>query len=238
MTRRATLVWLSLATGLPGCFPTSQGTTMVPPSSPFAGTTLASSGFKQDQLAPSAPPATQEAAVNVARVGLKVASANPALGMRPQFVTVGGDTASPEIFHRGDYEVVITETMARQCKTEGELAAVLSQELGKMVAERAAANLANVTDHGPPVDAPSIGNDRGGAFGPADGTRMMELAKYERKRALAREQATPPDPTVLARTYLEKAGYNPADLEMVAPLLRTADGNNRLEKLMDVPAPK
>jgi hypothetical protein len=228
MARRAGPVWLSLLVVLPGCFPTTE--TAVIPTSPFGGGSTTASAYRSS---PSASPATREAAVNVARVGLKVVTANPGLGLRPRFETVGGDDAPLELFHNGDSEVLITETLARKCKTEGELAALLSMELGRMASEKAAIGIGDISDRGPPP-AVNVGNEYGGAFGPADGTRMMELAKYERKRALIREQAAPPAPDVLARAYLKTAGYNPTDLDAVGPLLRSADGNDRIEKLMAV----
>ena len=82
------------------------------------------------------------------------------------------------------------------------------------------------------MDVP-VGADSGGAFGPPDGTRAMELAVYERKRRKAAEAAaTPPDPDALALAILQKAGGNPADLEAAAPLLRAADEHMAFEKQM------
>jgi predicted Zn-dependent protease len=158
--------------------------------------------------------------------------ANPGLGIQPKFMTLGKEGAL-ELFHDSSSNIYITETLARQCKTEGELAALLSTEIGRIVSERAAVRLNDVSDRGPPP-AVDVGNDHGGSFGPADGVRMMERAKYERDRKLAREQAVPPPPDLLARAYLQKAGYNSSEMDAVAPLLRAADGNSRLEKLMTI----
>ncbi len=224
MARRAAPLGLSLLVVLSGCLSATEGTQLIP-SSLFGGTGTAARFTPDGQ----APPATAEAAGNIARVGIKLVNENPSIGLRPVFKTIGGD-AKPELFHRGDSEVLITESLARQCKTEGELAALLGTELGRMVAERAGKGVPDVADRGPPP-AVSVGNEYGGSFGPADGTRMMELAKYERKRALARQQAAP-DPDVLARAYLEKAGYNPADVDAVAPLVRKTEGKGQLEVLM------
>jgi hypothetical protein len=236
MARRAGLLGLSLLLVLPGCFPTpATSSAALVPSPPFGSGTAASAGFLQD--APAAAPATTEAAVNVARVGLKVVAANPSIGALPHFVTIGGESAPLELFHNPDGDVFITETLARQCKAEGELAALLGTELARIASERGAAGHTAAGEGGPPPTV-NVGNDYGGSFGPADGTRMMELAKYERKRALAREQATAPAPDVLARVYLQNAGYNPADVEAVAGLLRAAQRSSKLEKLMSVPAPK
>jgi hypothetical protein len=226
MARRAGLVWLSLLVVLPGCFPSTE--TSVIPTSPFGGGSAAVAAYTRN----TAPPATQEAAVNVARVGLKIVTANPSLGVRPRFVTYGGD-APLELFHTGDTAVYVTETLARKCKTEGELAALLSMELGRMASEKATLGPGDVADRGPPPVV-NVGNEYGGRFGPADGTRMMEVAKFERQRALAREQAAPPAPDVLARVYLKAAGYNSTDLDAVAPLLRSVENSGQLEKLMSV----
>jgi hypothetical protein len=231
MARRAGPVWLSLLIVLPGCFPTSE--TAVIPAAPFGSGIGATAHLGQDAPAPAA---TTEAALTVGKVGMKVISANPTICLHPRFITIGGESAPLEIFHKGDSEVVITETLARKCKTEGELAALLCTELGRIVSERASLRLNEEADRGPPP-AVDIGNDHGGTFGAADGTRMMELAKYERKRTLAREQATPPAPDVLARAYLQMAGYNPADLDAVFQLLRAADGSAKLEKLVTVNGP-
>ena len=82
------------------------------------------------------------------------------------------------------------------------------------------------------MEAP-VGKDYGGAFGPPDGTRAMELAVYERKRRKAAEAAAaPPDVDALARAILQKAGGNPADLDAAAPLLRAADEHMEFEKQM------
>src|SRR5687767_5559943 len=54
-----------------------------------------------------APPASQEVATRVLRVAGKVLDANPQIGMRPTFSTIG--VAQSEIFHRGTSEVFITE---------------------------------------------------------------------------------------------------------------------------------
>jgi hypothetical protein len=182
-------------------------------------------------------PASEEAARRVVTVGAKVVSANRSTGLRPAFSTIGAP--EPEIFHRGTAEVWITEGLVRQCKTEGQLAAVLSRELGKMVSEREALASASVRapDRGPPVNVP-VGTDSRGAFGAADGVRLAELAKYDKTRHRPDDPLPPPpDPDVLARTYLTNAGFTTADLDDVAPLLKTAEANVTFERqLSSIPA--
>ena len=174
-------------------------------------------------------PGSEEAAKRVLQVGGQILASNPNLGVRPTFTTIGAPLE--EIFHQDDKVVFITEGLVRGCRTDGELAAVLCHELGKMAAERQE-RAATPPDPGPPMDAP-VGKDYGGAFGPPDGTRTMELAVYEHKRRKAAEAAaTPPDPDALARTILEKAGGKASDLEAAAPLLRAADEHMTFEKQM------
>jgi hypothetical protein len=227
----ARVVWPvgpSLLLALSGCMQMPESTALIP-FSPFTSTTSAVARMPGDS--PVAPAATAEAAVNVARVGRKLVAANPALGLSPSFVTVGGEAAAPELFHRGDAEVIVTESLARKCKTESELAAVLSRELAKMASEHTMVGMVVASDRGPPP-AVNVGNDYGGMFGPADIATRTELARYDQKRARAREQLQPPDPDVLARAYLQRAGFDPAALDAVAPLLTAADANGKLEKLM------
>ena len=162
-------------------------------------------------------PATEQAAKRVLQVGGQILVSNPNLGVKPVFTTIGAP--GEEIFHQDDKVVFITEGLVRECDTDGKLAAVLCHELGKMEAERHE-RAAPPRDSGPPMAAP-VGTDYGGAFGPPDGTRAMELAVYERKRLKEQEAAAAPlDADAAARALLEKAGGNVADLQAVAPLLR------------------
>lgn len=140
-----------------------------------------------------------------------------------------------EIFHRvqsGVAQVWITEGLVKECKTDGELAAILSQELGKMASEEIAKSqpLRGEWDR-PPLMSPQIGNDIGGTFGHASGTDMMIAAREEKYRRQAqRSFQAPPPPEDLARIYLKSAGYNPADLDTVMPLLRKAAKNEDVEQ--------
>ena len=129
--------------------------------------------------------------------------------------------------------VVRKETTGRKGKTDGELAAVLSLELGKMVAEREAlaSPQMRAPEGRPPMEVP-IGN--AAQFSAPDLTRMAELAPYDHERQRAGKRLPPLDPSVLARGYLEKAGHSKADLDAVAPLLSAAERNCALEKLINV----
>ena len=222
MTRRVWLVVGSLlAAG--GCLPEDGNLATV------------SAGFLDEAPQNTPPgrllhaPASEEAAKRVLQVGGQILTSNPTLGVRPVFTTIGAPLE--EIFHQDDKAVFVTEGLVRQCRTDGQLAAVLCHELAKMAAERQE-QAAPPPDHGPPMDAP-VGTDYGGAFGPPDGTRAMELAVYERKhRKLTEAAAAPPDVDALARALLEKSGGAPADWQAAAPLLRAADEHMAFEKQM------
>jgi hypothetical protein len=184
----------------------------------------------------SQAPATEATAKRVLAVGQKVVLANPQIGLRPVFITVG--SPEPEIFHKGGmlegYQVVITEGLANRCRDDAQLAAVLCAELGKLVSERealASPAVRQAEERPPPSE--SIGFDAGGTFGPPDGTRVMELAKYESKRPRAGTPPfPPPPPEVLARKYLTRAGFDAQALGDVAPLLRQAEDTFKVERQM------
>ena len=179
-------------------------------------------------------PAAEAVAKRVIAVGHKIVLANPGLGLRPLFIT--GGMPYLEIFHKGTgglngCQVIITEGLVNRCTTDEQLAAVLCHELGKVVAEREAAASLDVRqgeEHLPP-DVP-IGNDTAGTFGPADGTRMMEVAKIEKGRCKPGGKLPIPSADALALEYLKRAGYRADNLEKARPLLREADEHYSLEK--------
>ncbi len=160
-------------------------------------------------------------------------AANPQLDVRPLFRTMAVSQA--EVFHRGTAEVLITEGLVKQC-TEGQLAAVLAVELGKIAAEKEAQ--ATVKDRVPPRDPPPplfIGADASSSRGPADLTHLAELAPYERERRQAAAAAAPQaDPQQLAHGILLKAGYSATDLVAAEPVLKLAAQNVTLERQFNV----
>jgi hypothetical protein len=224
---RAALVLALLLAG--GCVPprlfdwSTDTDTRTVPASPFgapgpAAPVHSTASYTQ---------ASTDIATRVDFIGRKVLAANPEAGLRPLFATHG--SPQPEIFHQGTKVVNITDSLVKQCQTDAQLAAVLALELAKMVSEREALAPAGSRrlEVRPPIDVP-IGNAaQADAFEQA---RMAELARYDRQRQLASQPLPPPDPQVLARVYLEKAGYSRADLESVRPLLKQAEGNYILEK--------
>ncbi len=212
---------------LAGCLPLQtldpslgpQETPLVP-ARPFGGPA------QQTAAKPSFTPASGEMALRVDLVGRKVLAANPSVGVRPLFATLGAP--HPEIFHQGTQVIHVTEGLVKRCKNDGELAALICLELGKMVSEREAlASRRGRLPAGPPPISVPVGN--ASEFHPTDQVAAAELARYENERKQAARRR-PPDPQALAADYLQKAGYDRATLDAVAPLLEAADRNYLIEK--------
>jgi predicted Zn-dependent protease len=225
MTRRTLTACLPLALLAAGCLDET------PPRLVSGGPNPAAAVAQAQHRVMNAP-GTEAAAKRVLEVGRKLITANPKLGMRPLFITVG--SPKPEIFHRGGgvegHQIYVSDGMVDRCKDDAELAAVLAVELGKIVHEREA--LAAVQP--PPISEP-IGNDVAGTFGSPDGTHAMEMARYEQQRKKA---GPPAPPDKLARQYLELAGYQPGVVDDVAPILRQAEDNFVIEKHLDSAPPR
>lgn len=226
MAARMRPVWLAALVAVVGCVPDGRTLPLVP-ANPFAPP----SDF-QPGPAPhvaNAPPATAAAATRVALVGQKLLLANRQTGLHPAFRTAG--RPEPEIFHRGQGEIFVTEGLIGQCKTDAQLAALLALELGKMLVEREA--LAGPDAHRPerlPPMQSGVGPDANSAFGQADGVHAYEMYKYEKEQRRPKTPPPLPDPMVLAGTYLTRAGYSPRDLDEAAPLIKSARGNVKLER--------
>jgi hypothetical protein len=218
------------AIGLPliclaGCLPPESHSQLVN-ENPFGGPPVT----PPPSRAPFAPASTESAA-RVDALGRAILAGNPQVGVKPLFRTIG--TPDAEVFHRGTAEIDITEGLVRQCRTDGQLAGILCLELGKVVSERTAlaAPIPRAQERELPPDL-RVAGDLG-----SDMTRDAELAKYydpERRRRMA-AAALPPDPQVLARTYLTKTGYEAIELDGAAPLLRAASGNSKFEKQFTTP---
>jgi hypothetical protein len=222
MHRWAAVGWVCI--GAIGCVPGSSETLLVPHS------ILGPTAPPLQTLKMPENPAAAETAVRVAHIGQKLLAANPKAGLQPLFTTVGVDWE--EIFHRGEREVVITEGLVKRCKNDGQIAALLAQELARMAAEREALHGTSAagTTKGPPP-AVLVGGDAAGTFGSPDGTRLAELGKYARDRKPTRLSLAPEtDP--LARQYLSNAEFPSAALDDVQPLLRAARKNARMERQM------
>lgn len=168
-----------------------------------------------------------EGSARVNGVGWKLVAANPQLGVKPMFATIG--SPQPELFHKGTTLICITDGLVKRCKTDDELAALLSYEMGRMISERemTAAPKTRNPEPRPPIDLP-MGN--AGQVVAPDPARVAELVRYEKEKKRAAQPAAPPDPKQLARTYLENAGFGSAVLETIGPMLDAADRNYLIER--------
>jgi hypothetical protein len=223
--RRVGAFGVGLCLLLAGCVPGEQGKLLV--SNPFGQSPEVQ---QYRAMSPPSSPQGEKAAKRVLCVGQQVVQANPEMGLRPLFATIGG-AAQPEIFHRGQTEIIVTEGLVKECVSDGQLAAVLCRELGKMVAERELLTLpaTRQPERTPPQDVP-VGNDAGGVLGMSDGVHRAELARFERERHPQDVTVPPPSPEVLTRRYLHQAGYSLDDLDAAAPVLRQCDANGTWQK--------
>jgi len=146
----------------------------------------------------------------VEQTAQRILNANPELKLNPRLHVVGG--TGLEITHHGPGKIVITEGLVNRCQTEGQLAALLSMELGHMAAEqeeRAALQTPSHQDQA--MMNPMIGPDRN-VFEP---WRETELHRQGYGRRQPRMLARPLDPILAARQYLTRAGYPESDLAAV-----------------------
>ncbi len=232
MSRCAWLLVLSLAAASAGCT-TDLPTWLNPDPSPLG--TVPDRPFSGPPTGPmptvAHAPATEAATRRVNDVGQRLLLANPELAVKPVFLGIG--SPDPQIFHRDTTAIYVSDGLVSKCATDAQLAAVVASELGKMISTRQAllALKAARGERDRPMPL-SVGTDSGGTFGPADGTRLAELGKFEKEtgHGPSGRPAAPPDPDVLARTYLTKAGFALTDLDSVAPLLREAAQHDAIEK--------
>lgn len=179
---------------------------------------------------PQPDPAIAE---RVELLGRKVVAQNTFVGIEPLFFTIGVKEAV--LFHRGPEQLVISEGLVEKCKSDAELAAVLCSELGQMVAEKRAAKAVG-RDVDPIPDAThGAGPFPGGSA--YDAGQMANLAFHERQHPRGAARPDPIDAAKTARELLSGAGYSPAELDRVEPLLKQSDRGEKLKKQMGGSAP-
>lgn len=213
---RRALAGLLAAITTAGCFSFDHDSRSLTPKQPV-----------QSGQVPVVSPASTAAAARVDLVGRRVLAANPQVGARPVFRTVG--SPATEVFFRGTSDIFITEGLVQKCETDGQLAAVLCQELGQMVAAREAMTPATTRrpNRPPPMDLRLGGDDRFG--GSADRTEVREISKFDGDRAPG--GAVPlPDANHLARDYHARAGYTPRDFDAAEPVLKAASRQGALRQ--------
>jgi hypothetical protein len=218
---------VGLVLGMAGCESSSAPSLLVP-----EGHTAES--FHRSYRTSGAP-ATEEAAKRTLAIAQRIFDANTQMPVQPTIMTIG--RPEREVFHDGygglnGSRVYITEGLINACKTDDQLAAVLCVQFGRIAAERAARAGSSEEDKGRLTIDERIGRESDRGFGPADGTRRMEIAKREQK---ARENRLKPDPTKCAEEYLRRANYRLQALLEVSAMLIEAEAN---EEIRDVIQPK
>ncbi len=178
---------------------------------------------------PNIPQAHIEVSERVETLGQKIIGLNTFTGLEPMFWVAG--VPESVLFHRGPNELIISEGLVAKCKTDAELAAVLCSELGQMVAEKRAVRRVGADRDTIPDAALPGGSTLAGGM-PVDASRAAEVA-YQDRRPKAAPTIAPADSAKIARDLLKGAGFDPADLDRVEPLLKQSDRGAALRKQMN-----
>lgn len=166
------------------------------------------------------PKGSLEAASRVDSIGRQIRAANPDISVDPLFLTIG--VPSVTAFHRGTTEVYVSDGVVERCKTDGELAAVLCNELARMMVEAQAQGKVKPPPERERPYTPGLHRD-----GDPDQTHLAEQAIFEKQNPRRRPVNAQPemDPNVLAKGFLTKAGFAEDDLAKVSTLIRQAEAN-------------
>jgi hypothetical protein len=188
-------------------------------------------GWEEAPDASRMPRADLATAERVETLGRKIIAQNTFTGIDPLFHTIG--VPEPMLFHEGPERLMISEGLVKQCRTDSELAAVLCSELASMVADRKSARrVGQDRDSFPEIGVPTGSGLAGGT--PDDPARAAERAYLERQRK--REQDAV-DPLRIAADLMRGAGFDPADLDRVAPLLKQSERGRAIKKQLSGSAP-
>lgn len=188
-------------------------------------------------LEPEPPPGREPslaAAARVDQVGRQILAANPFAGGDISFQTVGADELA--VFHRDAHGLFITDALVNRCKTDGELAAVLCSELGRMVAERRNAGRMGFPE--PINDVPTGPNSMEAGGIPADQVRLAELGMMERKfpkKTVDRARDEFADPRTVTLDLLKTAGYDEKEYDQAAPLLKQVNRDSDVVRQLGGP---
>lgn len=216
---------------LAGCVTPPPG--MKDPKTDQVGLTPFSDPAKPPPTRVSYNPASPEVEFRVMDMKQKLIGDNPQVGLKPFVKTVS--SPDPEIFHKGLGYIYITDSLVKKCDSDALLAAVIANELGKMVAERekCVADQVRSPEPLPPAPLPigSLGNSRD-----ADPNHFIEMAMYEKAHPRTPAKVAPVNPQAVARMVLEKAGFQRTDLDAALPLLQNAEGNAVLSNQFNGPA--
>ncbi len=168
-------------------------------------------------------PGSAKVTERVDKLGRQLVDANPQYGLRPIFMTAHLPDA--EIIHQGTTLIRVTDALASMCTTDGQLAAVIGLEIGKMIAEREAQQVAARRQRGrpQPMNVPIGGGLPGGAA--PDNTALAELEKMYGDHPTS-QQVDPPNPESIARAVLVRAGYAENEVDGVREMLKATEANS------------
>lgn len=164
-------------------------------------------------------PASNETSLRVMLIKDKLTGDNPQLGIKPYVVAIRSN--DPEVFHVGLNTIYVTDGLVQQCQTDNQLAAVIANELGRMISERESRVGDDVRqpERMRPVHLPIGGG--GNAF-EADPLHRIELAQFEKHYPKHPKGLPAPNPQNVAREILDRAGYQRTDLDAAWPILQNA----------------
>jgi predicted Zn-dependent protease len=184
---------------------------------------------------PKYPVANVQTAERVDNLGRRIVAQNTFIGIEPLFTAIG--VPESVLFHRGPDQLFISEGLVNLCKSDTELAAILCSELGQMVAEKKAVRrVGSERDSFPDIALAGGSPVTTGVGIPDDPGRQAELA-YQQRRPKPAPAIDPVDATKQARMLLTGAGFDPATLDQVQPLLKQSDRGANLRKQMSGSAP-
>ena len=168
--------------------------------------------------------ASVQLAERVENLGRRIIAQNTFTGLDPLFMTI--NPSETVLFHRGTEQLWISEKLVKMCHSDAELAALLCAELGRMMAEKRLAQRVGRDKESIPDVASATGS---AAEVLQTGTiASRELPTGPAGGDVGRGQST--DPSTLARDLLRGVGYDPAELDKVAPLLKLSEGGETIRK--------
>ena len=177
-------------------------------------------------LTPKQLVAQQATGERVEALGRRAISLNTFTGIEPVFHLIG--VKEPMLFHRGTEELFISDGLVAKCKTDDALVAVLCTELGRMMAEKRA-GVAVGRDGDPLARGPN---------GKVDAVEDVPGATATGTESGTRAAVTQEtDAAKLAQELMRGAGFDPAALEHVEPLLKETARHDAIRKQLTVSAP-
>lgn len=163
------------------------------------------------------PPQVLEAQQRVKRVNDQLLAANPRLGLKPAFFIT--DQAEPALQRREYERVFLSWGLVQRCTTDGQLAALLSLQLGELYAQRRAELAADqrLNYREPPPTVPMIREY--GSFGNPDQIHLAEIATLGLDQR-SRPPEPPANPWLIANEVLLRAGFSEHDLAALPEQMR------------------